>query len=326
MTSNVWPSVQRATVALCLSLPAALALAQEAFPSRTIRWFVPFLAGTAPDTTVRIVAEAMAVELKQSVVVENKPGVAGNLGAQAAARAAPDGYTWVYSSSPMAAAMRTHRKPGFDVMKDFIHVGRIAQSDLTVVAAVDSELKSLAALLERLRREPGRLVFASGGIGSPAHMGGELLLASAGVTATHVPYKGATESINAVIGKQVDFALAISSVALPQVQAGKLVALAVTGPQRHPKLPQVPTLREAGQAVTVQSFGGLSVPAGTPAPVVARIGEALNRALAQPDVRAKLEANGGLVAPSASEQYTELLRAEIGVAEKMMKAVKLEAN
>lgn len=316
----------RAGLALGLALAATFAHAQDAYPSRSIRWFVPFLAGTAPDTTVRIVADAMAAELKQNVVVENKPGVAGNLGAQAAARSAPDGYTWVYSSAPMAAAMRMHRKPGFDVMKDFIHIGRIANSDLAVVAPVDGGAASLAALLDRLRKQPGQLAFASGGIGSPAHMGGELILATAGVQANHVPFKGATESINAVIGKQVDFALAISSVALPQVQAGKALALAVTGPQRHPRMPQVPTLREAGLAVTLQSFGGLSVPAGTPAPVVARIGDALNKVLALPEVKAKLEVNGGQAAPSTPEQYTDLMRAEIGLAEKMMKAARLEPN
>lgn len=319
-------TLRRAGIACGLLLAAGLAPAQDAYPNRTIRWFVPFLAGTAPDTTVRIVADAMALELKQNIVVENKPGVAGNLGAQAAARAPADGYTWVYSSSPMAAAMRMHRKPGFDVMKDFVHIGRIAYSDLTVVAPVDAGTPTLQALLDKARRQPGKLMFASGGIGSPAHMGGELMLATAGADATHVPFKGATESVNAVVGRQVDFALAISSVALLQVQSGKVLPLAVTGPQRNPKLPQVPTLQEAGVAMTLQSFGGLSVPAGTPAPVVARIGDALAKVLAQPEVRAKLEANGGLAAPSTPEQYTEQLRAEIGLAERLMKAARLEPN
>lgn len=313
-------------VALSLLFCAATAPAQDAFPSRTIKWFVPFLAGTAPDTTVRIVAEAMAQELKQSVVVENKPGVAGNIGAQAAARAAPDGYTWVYSSSPMAAAMRMHKKPGFDVMKDFNHIGRIANSDLAVVVNPQAGIANLAALLERARKEPGKLMFASGGIGSPAHLGAELMLATAQADATHVPFKGATESVNAVIGRQVDFALAISSVALPQVNAGKVQALAVTAPQRHSKMPQVPTLQEAGVPMALQSFGGLSVPAGTPAPVVARIGEALNKALASAEVKARLEANGGQAAPSTPEQYTELLRAEISQTERLMKAAKLEPS
>lgn len=299
------------------------ALAQD-FPSRPIRWIVPYLAGTAPDNTVRIVAEAMSTLLKQPVVVDNKGGVAGNLGAQLAAKAAPDGHTWVYSASPMATNMRMYRKPGFDALKDFIHVGRIAISDLLVVVHADSGITSLKDLMERARKAPGKLTWGSGGIGSPAHMGGELLLNTAGADALHVPYKGASESANAVMGRQVDFALTISSVSMPHINGGKMVPLAVSGPQRNPRLPNVPTLAEAGIAVTLVSFGGLSVPAGTPAPIVRRIADALDAALAQPEVRRRLEANGGMVAPAGSEAYTEALRAEIAQTDKMMKLAKLE--
>lgn len=305
------------------TLPAR---AQDSWPSRPIRWIVPYLAGTSPDNTVRVMAEAMGELLRQTIVVENKPGVAGNIGAQFAARSAPDGYTWVYSASPMASAMRMYRKPGFDVMKDFVHVGRIGVSDLTVVVSAGSGIASIKDLVERARRQPGRLMYASGGIGSPAHLGAELMLETAGVDATHVPYKGATESTNAVIGRQVDFALAISSVALQQVQSGKLVALAVTGAQRHPRLPQVPTLSEAGVAMTLSSIGGLSLPAGTPPALVKRIADTLNAALARPEVRARLDALGGVTLPSTPEAYTEALRAEIAVAEKLMAAAKLEAQ
>ena len=123
-----------AVAAAALAATSA-ALAQDNYPSRSIRWIVPYVAGTSPDSTVRIVAEAMSEMLKQNIVVENKPGAAGNLGAQAAARSAPDGYTWVYSATPMAMSMRIYKKPGFDVMKDFVHVGRIGTSDLTVVTS-----------------------------------------------------------------------------------------------------------------------------------------------------------------------------------------------
>ena len=169
-------------------------------------------------------------------------------------------------------------------------------------------------------------MYASGGIGSPAHMGAELMLAAAGVEATHVPYKGATESTNAVIGKQVDFALAITSVALPQIDNGKLVALAVTSPQRHARLPAVPTLAEAGVPVTLVSIGGLSVPAGTPQPIVQRIADTLNKALARPDVKARIDALGGQTAPSTPQEYAAALRAEIGLTEKLMAAARLEAQ
>lgn len=304
----------------------ALAQAQD-YPSRPIRWVVPFLAGTAPDNTVRIVADAMGGILKQAVIVDNKGGVAGNLGAQMVAKAPADGYTWVYSATPMAASMRMYKKPGFDAVKDFTHVGRIAISDLTVLVHPDSGIKSIKELMERAKKDPGKLSYASGGIGSPAHMGAELMLNMAGANVLHVPYKGASESATAVIGKQVDFALAISSVAMPHITAGRLVPLAVTGPQRNARQPGTPTLAESGwPGVHITSFGGLSVPAATPAPIVKRISEALAKALAMPEVRARLEAQGGTVAPSTSEEYREALVAEIGLTEKMMKSAKLEAQ
>ena len=289
------------------------------WPTRTIRLIVPYLAGTAPDTSARTLADAMGPILRQTIVVENKPGAAGNLGAQIAARSAPDGHTWVYAASPMAAAMRMHRRPGFDVLKDFTMVGRVSISDLLVIAPADSGLRSIADLAERARKTPQGLMYASGGIGSPAHMGAELMLQTAGIAATHVPFKGASESVNAVIGKQVDFALAITSVALTQIRAGKVVPLAITAPQRNPVLPQVPTLVEQGLAgAVVVSFGGLAVPAGTPPAIVTRINEALRQALARPEVRTALESQGSTPAASTAAEYAEIMRAEITQTERMM--------
>ena len=303
------------------------AIAQDTYPSRPIKWIVPYLAGTAPDITVRIAAEAMSDILKQPVVVDNKGGAAGNLGAQIAARAPADGYTWVYSATPMATNMRMYRKPGFDVMKDFIHVGGITRSDVVLVVAADSGINSAKELIERARSHPGKLSYASGGVGTPAHMGAELILKSTGVQALHVPYKGASESANAVLGKQVDFALTISSVSLPHIAGGKLKALAVTAPSRNPRLPDVPTLAEAGiPGVTLVSFGGLSLPAGTPAPIVQRVSEALQKALAEPSVRARLEANGAAVVASKSDEYAHNLQSEIVLTEKMMKVAGITAQ
>lgn len=303
------------------------ARAQDGYPARPIKWIVPYLAGTAPDITVRVTAEALSDILKQPVVVENKGGAAGNLGAQIAARAPADGYTWVYSATPMATNMRMYRKPGYDVMKDFIHVGGITRSDVVLVVAADAGIASLKDLVERARQQPGKLSYASGGVGTPAHMGAELILKTGGVRALHVPYKGASESANAVLGKQVDFALTISSVSLPYILAGKMRALAVTAPTRNPRLPDVPTLAEAGMpGVTLVSFGGLSVPAGTPAPIVQRVSDALQKALADPAVRAKLEANGGAVVASRSEEYALSLQSEIALTEKMMRVAGITAQ
>lgn len=314
------------TLAAAVLAFSTTALAQD-YPSRSIRWVVPYLAGTAPDNTVRVVADAMSQILKQPVIVDNKAGVAGNLGAQIAAKAPADGYTWVYSATPMASNMRMYKKPGFDVMKDFTHVGRIAISDLTVVASPESGIKTIKDLMDRAKKESGKLSYASGGVGSPAHMGAEMMLNLAGAEALHVPYKGASESATAVIGKQVDFALAISSVAMQHINAGRLQPLAVTGGQRNARQPNTPTLAESGwPGLSITSFGGLSVPSGTPAPVVKRIAEALNKALATPEVKARLEAQGGTVAPSSPEEYRDAFQAEIGLTENMMKSAKLEAQ
>jgi len=309
----------------CALLGAAGGAAAEDWPNRPIRLIVPFLPGTSPDSTARALADVMAPVLRQPIVIENKAGAAGNLGAQAAARAAPDGYTWVYASSTMAGAMHMYRKPGFDVLKDFALVGRISTADVLVVAPADSGLRSARDLVERARKEPGRLTYASGGIGTPAHLGAEMMLSVGHAQATHVPFKGASESLNAVIGRQVDFALTILSVSLPQVKAGKVTALAVTGPRRNSALPDVPTLAEQGlPGVDLVSFGGLAVPAGTPAPIVRRINEALHEALARPEIRAYLDRLGVQPAPSGAQEFADDMKAEMARTEKMMKAAKLD--
>jgi tripartite-type tricarboxylate transporter receptor subunit TctC len=206
-------------------------------------------------------------------------------------------------------------------------VGRITQSDVVMVVSPESGIHSAQELLERAKKSPGKLTYASGGVGTPAHMGAELILASAGAKALHVPFKGATESANAVMAKQVDFALTLSSVSLPFIEAGKLVPLAVTAPKRNPRLPNVPTLAEAGiPNVSLVSFGGLSVPAGTPAPIVKKIGDALEQALAEPEVHKRLEANGALVAPAMGAEYAKDLQAEIALTEKMMRVAGIAAQ
>ena len=194
-----------AAAAAATSLAGTAAAQAQDYPSRPIKWIVPYLAGTGPDTTVRITGEALSKILGQPVVIENRGGVAGNIGAQLAAKATADGYTWVYSGSPMATNMRMYRKPGFDVMKDFVHVGRITQSDSVLVVQPDSGITSVKELVKHLRQSPGKMAYASGGVGTPSHMGAELLLSATGTKALHVPYKGASESTNAVAGKQVDF-------------------------------------------------------------------------------------------------------------------------
>lgn len=309
-----------ALAAALLPLVAGPALAQEPYPSRPIKWVLPYLAGTGPDITARILAEAVGPILGQPVVIENKAGAAGNIGARLVAKAPADGYTWIYSAAPMAANMRMYKNPGYDALKDFRHVMRLTTSDVVLVVAANSGIRSLADLVAQAKAQPGQLTYASGGVGTPSHLGVEMLLSAENIKALHAPYKGASEMVNAVLGDQVAFGMPIFSVAYPQIQAGKLLPLAVAGIRRNPTLPQVPTLAELGvRGVELASWGGVSVPAGTPDAVVERIRTAFEKAMAQPKVAAGLQERGGQVDLQDSAAFTRGFTQEMAFTEAMMK-------
>jgi len=319
----------RTLAAGLLPAPALLGLdaarAAQPWPARPIKWIVPYLAGTAPDTTARVIHEAVARELGQPVIIENRGGVGGNLGARLAVKAAPDGYTWIYSSAPMAASMHMYKAPGYDALKDFQHVMGLTSSDIVLIVNAASDIRSLDDLVAKARQAPGKLDYASGGVGTPSHLGVELLLSAVDAQVTHVPYKGASEIVNAVMGRQVSFGAPIFSVAYANIQAGKLRALAIAGPRRNPKLAQVPTLAELGvRGVELMSWGGVSVPAGTPEPIVARLRAAFEKALRQPSVVAALEEQGGNVSPMDAETYRRAFTREMELTEAMMKKASIE--
>jgi tripartite-type tricarboxylate transporter receptor subunit TctC len=285
---------------------------------------VPYLAGTGPDTGARILAEAAGPLLGQPIIIENKGGAAGNIGARQVARAAPDGYTWIYSAAPMAANVLMYQTPGYDVMKDFRHVMRLTTSDVLLVVDPASGIETLDDLIARARANPGKLDYASGGVGTPSHLGVELFLNAAGIRATHVPYKGASELVNAVLGGQVSFGMPIFAVAYPHVKGGKLRALGVAGAKRNANLPDVRTLAEQGlQGVELTSWGGLSLPAGTPDPIAARVYEVFSSILKEPRVVASLTELGSQVTPSTPQDYLQVIRNEIAVTDRMMKSARI---
>ncbi|SEK15786.1 Tripartite-type tricarboxylate transporter, receptor component TctC [Variovorax sp. OK605] len=317
--------------ALCRALAASpllplanAARAADPWPSRPIKWVVPYLAGTGPDTGARILAEAAGRLLGQPIIIENKGGAAGNIGARQVARATPDGYTWIYSAAPMAANVLMYRSPGYDVMKDFRHVMRLTTSDVLLVVHPASGIETLQDLIARARANPGKLDYASGGVGTPSHLGVELFLNAAGISATHVPYKGASELVNAVLGSQVGFGMPIFAVAYPHVKAGKLRALGVAAGKRNASLPDVPTLAEQGlKGVELTSWGGLSLPAGTADPIAARIYEVFSRMLKDPRVIAAMTELGSQVTPSTPEGYLQVIRHEIELTGRMMKSASI---
>ena len=324
MIAKILRKAVLASVPLAVLLVIAPARAQD-WPSKPVRWIVAALPGTVNDTRARVVAEAVSDILKQPIVVDNKAGAAGNIGAQIAARALADGYTWVYSTSVMATNMRMYKNPGFDVLKDFAHITRIGTSDVLLIVHAESKANSVSELIALARTNPGKLSYGSGGVGTPTHMVAELFLYNAGTEAVHIPYKGGVQAMSALLGKEIDFTLPILSVAFPHVQSGRLRALAVAGTSRNPRLAQVPTFGEAGvKGVVLTAWGGVSVPVGTPAVLVTRIHHVVHQAIERPAVRAKLEAEGGMVAVNSPTQYTQNFRHEITLTETMMKAAKLE--
>jgi tripartite-type tricarboxylate transporter receptor subunit TctC len=317
-------------ITACLLVATATFMAPahgEQWPTKAIKWIVPYQAGSAPDGVTRVVAAAMSSGLAQPIVIENRAGASGNLGAQYAARSPADGYTWVYSSSVMAGNMKLYKSPGYDVLKDFTHISTFGASDSLLVVNPASGIKSVHELIEQARASPGKLNFGSSGLGTPSHLGVIMMMRSANFKAEHVPYRGAHAIVMALLGKEIDFGLPILGVALSQARAGELVALAVAAKQRNPSLPDVPTLEEAGvREVALESFGGLSVPAGTPAAIVSRIHEALSAALNDPAIVQRLENMGmSKVKTSTPEAFAQLLQGEIDKTEHMMLAAGIDS-
>ncbi len=310
------------------SLPLASHVAQAApaaFPSRPIKWLVPYLPATGPDLGARILAEAVGPILGQPIVIENRAGAGGNIGARVAASAAPDGYTLLYTGTPLAANMCLYKAPGYDALGDFHHVMRLTRSDVALVVNAESDIRTMDELLARLKAGKGQVDYASGGIGTPSHLGVELFLSATGTQAMHVPYKGASELVNAVMGRQVAFGMPIFAAAYGMLSTGKLRALAVAGSQRNPKAPNVPTLAELGiPGVELTSWGGVSVPAKTPAAVVGRISSGFTEALKNPDVVARLEEQGGWVDVQGPAAFVQSIREEMRITAAMMKKIGLE--
>lgn len=283
-----WVAATATASALALLAGAGPAVAQSAtWPEKTIRIIVPLPPGGPSDIVLRTAAEKMQVTLKQSIVIDNKPGAAGNLGAAEAARAAPDGYTWLWSTDTLVTVNpHVYAKLNFKP-EDLQPVMRASAFSQTLVCHPGKGIKSVADLVRQSKAT--KMTYASGGAGSPGHLTTELFMATAGIDMVHVPYKGPAPAMQDVLGGQVDCGFLAGPTVLPQVRAGKLVALAVSGAKRSLLLPEVPTVAESGFPGFDASFSlVLFAPKGTPATVVTTLHAALAVALRQPDVLERL--------------------------------------
>jgi tripartite-type tricarboxylate transporter receptor subunit TctC len=297
--------------AAALGLPAGGAFAQG-FPSRPVTLVSPFPAGSGSDLTARAVAPALAEALGQPVVVDNKPGAGGSIGANFVAKARPDGTTLFLASLSFSVLPSLMELP-FDPAKDFEAVTLLGLQGLALVVPPNLPANSMAELVALAKASPGKLNYASAGVGSIGHLTGELLKSERGLDIVHVPFKGTPEAMTAIITGEVQMSLVSMPAAEPQIKAGKVKALGVTGERREPGLPQVPTMAEAGFPSMGDSvWYAVLVPAGTSREVVAQLNAAFRKALTQPATVERLASAAKTSATTSSpEEATAYVRAQI---------------
>lgn len=301
------------SVGIIFSVGSAGAMAQNSYPSRPIKLIVPFPPGGGTDIIARTVAQKLQETQKWTVVVDNKPGAGGNLGVDAAAKAAPDGYTLVLGqTSNLAINPSLYAKLPYDPVKDFAPIVVVAQAPVVLVTRVDSAFKTWADVMVASKAKPGAVTVGSPGNGTVAHLAIETLQKAGNISLQHIPYRGSPQALTDLMGGAIDVYVSSVPTALGHIKNGKLRALAVTSAQRSPALPDVPTLAESGvKGFDAITWFGIATPAGTPAAVLKRLSEEINRVLAYPDVRAKLQSEGGDVVGGSPEQFAALLRADL---------------
>lgn len=304
-------ALSHAVMALATCAFAGAACGQ-AYPAKPVKIVVPFAAGGAVDILTRVLADKMQPVLGQQIVVEPVVGAGGNIGSAAVAKAAPDGYTL------LMATTGTHTiNPGlyknmpFDAVKDFAPVTLIASVPNVLVVHPDVPVKTVSELVALAKSQPGKLNFASFGHGTSNHLSGELFKSVAGVDVVHVPYKNAPQAVLEIVGGQVNFAFVNAPLALPQVRAGKLRALAVTGAKRSPAMPDLPTMAEAGlPQFVVESWYGLMAPAGTPEPVIRKVRDDTLKTLARADLVDAFAKQGADVVTSTPAEFAAMIATE----------------
>lgn len=296
---------------VCAACPG-MAHAQSPWPSKPVHILVPGGAGGVTDIRARWLAARLSPVIGQPVLVENKPGAAGLIGMEAGARSAPDGYTLVIvHQGTMAVNLHLYAKIPYDPARDFIPVTRLGVGSLVLVVNPGLPVKNVNELVALAREREGKLSFGSPGVGTPPHLAGELFKREAGVKAIHVPYKGGGAAASDLLGGHIDYSIEGLSVMLPHIQAGRVRALAVTGPTRVPSLPGVPTMREAGLADYVyEGWVGIVLPAGTPRAIVAKAYEAIAQVLATQEARDWFGAAGADVGAETPEAFGAFMRAE----------------
>jgi tripartite-type tricarboxylate transporter receptor subunit TctC len=319
--------MKRILAALAATLLAAGASAQATWPTKPIRMIVPFTAGSVTDIIGRTVAESMSKSLGQPVLIENKPGAGGTIGAAQVAKSEPDGYTVLVHSSGHALNPAIYPNLSYDTLKDLSGVTPLAAVPNVLVVSPSRGWKSVGDLVAAAKAKPGAMNYASAGTGSATHMNAEKFKLKAGIEAQHVPFKGTPEAMTDVIGGRDDWFFAPLSPALPLIRDGKLQALAVSSAQRSPALPNVPTTIEAGVPDSDYTLWvGMIVPSATPPAIVKRLHEEATKALASPEVKQRLATLGADAFTMEPAAFNAFIRSEVDSAALIAKTANLKAQ
>ncbi len=314
---------RRRTVAACLGMFAALWLPRDthaqAYPDRTISYIVPSSPGSSPDIVGRIMADALAKILGQPVVVMNRPGAGGTIAAAAAAKAAADGYTILQANTNHSFSQTFYKNLGYNLEQDFSPVGRFASAFYIVVAHPKLGVRTLGELIRKARSAPGKLNYASGGIGAATFIVAEVLKAQAGIDMVHIPYNGGGPALASILSGVTDIYGSPYATAKPFVDEGKLIGLAVSSAERIPYIPDVPTVAETLPGYEVTTWYGLLLPVDTPKPVRDKVQAAATQAIGMAEMRKRLEDLGYVTSKDTPEEFARFLHEDI---EKMAGLIK----
>ena len=303
--------------ALLSALPAATRAADaypaNTYPAKPIRLIVPFPAGGGADALARTMMGRVAADLGQPIVIDIVGGAGGNVGAQAAARAANDGYTLLYGTNGTHAINHAlYKNAGFDPLKDFEPISRLTTIAALLVVRPGLPVASMAELLKLLKTNPGKYTVASAGNGTTSHLCAEMLKVEAGLAVVHIPYRGGGAALTDLLGGQVDFIIDLIPSVGPQVKSGRLRALAASTAKRVVSFPDIPTIAESGvKGFDVSAWDAVFAPAGTPRPVVERVNQAIQKALAESELRTRLQERGSDVAPTSPEGLRAFVTSEM---------------
>lgn len=301
----------RAVVATCALVAVSFAASAQTYPARPVRLIVADSPGGAPDQLARILAQKLSGEIGQQVVVDNRPGAGGVLGADLAAKAPPDGYTLLMTTTAIYAILPNLRKNlPYDVVKDFLPISRIATASNVLVVNTALPVKNVAELVKLAKEKPGALNYGSAGIGTPAHLAGEMLNLLADIKVTHVAYKGAAPALQDVIAGNVQFIITSPIAAGAHMSSGRVRALASTGAVRNPSLPELPTVGETVPGYEITQSWGIVAPAGTATDVIRLLATAIAKVMNQPDVKEQVLRTGAVPAGDTPAEFESFMAKE----------------